>query len=325
MLKNIQIIFLLLSLVINIYSQSKEDFYQKGSETIDIAKKAIFKEVQLKDITSIYLKRQVSSVSESTFVIQVQGKPSSKIRTVKSVGEEKVSILLPDKINLQYSSENSNYNASLPAKVTTVKTRMVTNGKNAKQTTEIFRDGKLINPESYNRPIVLPKAIKTETEKIDANKPTDIFDKEDIQNDVWDKVFPIFLNDLFKSVYKFKYIGKAVSPDTKANIINLELPDRKVTLYFDEKTNLLLQIEINLQTTEFTEVKNYYFSNYQIQDGILVAKKINIETITSKKAEDVKDESDYVVKEFKTKTNEEIIIKEFKINYAFLPKEFEVN
>lgn len=326
MFRNTKIIFVLLFSVTTIYSQTKEISYQKGNEVINNATKAIYKEIQLKNIASISLRREISSVTESTFVIQIQGKLNTKIRTSKSIEEQKISLVLPDKINIQYSSENSQKNNALITNESTVKTRMVLNGKDANQKTEIFRGGKLINPENYNKPKVLPEIIKNEPKKIDTEKAVNVFDKEDIVNEIWDKVFPVFLNDLFdKTTYKYKYIGKAESPDIRASIIELEMPEKKITLYFDDKTNLLLQLELNLQTNEFTEVKKYFFSNYQIQDGILVAKKINVETVTSMNMKDVKDEGDFVVKDFKTKTTEEIIIKELKVNITFRPSEFVTN
>lgn len=117
---------------------------------------------------------------------------------------------------------------------------------------------------------------------------------------------------------QFKYLGKAKIGERKADILELvatkkeEAEAGKLRLFFDEKTHLLLMATADMTTPKGVGTAKFFFSDYQLMDGLLIAKKLNTEA--SIKGNDGS----------KQRTVQKIIIKDFKINPVFKVGTFEV-
>ena len=129
-------------------------------------------------------------------------------------------------------------------------------------------------------------------------------------------------------------MGKAQVGNKPANILEYVPTDKEkakqkeyqaigqASLFFDEKTRLLLMITAEILSRKVKIKKTYFFSDYQEMYGLLVAKRINVESLTSNDAT-----SGFMGKKTvrrSSKTIQEITVKSFKVNPVFKKGTFEV-
>ncbi len=283
--------------------QTKEvDDHEKAKIIIKHSQDAIYQGIKRENIKSLYLKTEGVSVAESTLYRADLPQPIE--RKARQNTAEDVSFEFPDKMNRIVSTFSTNKNsAENYTKVTTL-----LNADNSSINVEAVRDGRQYNPNESNE----------SQEKV---KPT----KEAILKGIASRLFPILLDLNWMNDKTFIYIGRADSGDIKADILQVEnITDKQIRYYFDEKTHLLLMITEETSQNGKWLKSSTYFDDYQLADGLMIAKKVNIELESSVAETEVQVKAEKVKMSSKSKITTETIIKELKINAAFKPDIFAI-
>jgi hypothetical protein len=170
----------------------------------------------------------------------------------------------------------------------------------------------LLNEDRYT----VWEGRRTEIQIPGQENPTDEQKKQLIQDkreEVFFILFPILLESSHLFPLEFKHVGKAELGGEKADVLEAALnKEIKIRLFFDEKTRLLkmLLTESKFKNGSESEEKRFY-SDYKNVEGLMIAKKINIET-------------KQISKRLNFQSVEELILKSVKINPTFKPSFFEV-
>lgn len=232
---------------------------EKGRQIVEEARKNIEKKSSPEGIKSIYLKINSDAASNPIF--------------------EEFSFQFPNKLYKTYSSvKNSksiyiwNGNKYLSDFELTVNGRVIRQSViNAKLSRKQEADAKKAGEET------LPDELKEIKKKI-SSLPDD--PKTMFLASMWEDVFPIILQSSFEPDAKFEYVGKAEAPNKqRADVVDVKSDYfRKLRLFFDEKTHLLLLMTVTTTIGDTEYQESLYYSDYQLMDGILVAKQIKKES-----------------------------------------------
>jgi hypothetical protein len=285
MKRAIKITFLLLFLTTNwIYAQTDPgkdtEKLKKGQEILNQARKAIDKGNVLDNLKSFYV-----NIDNSLPAGNYNGK--------------EVSIVMPDKI--REVSDLGNF-----------KVFRIVNGGKYSEDSQMTLGGEIMpslrqmggQPPKPNIPSYIEEVLPKERLEYLKKNPDEL-NKLMLEAGFWSDIFPILLTNPLNTNVKYEYVGKAESAKQRADIVDVKSNFyRKIRLIFDENTHLLLMMTFELDLAKLTTIQKYYFSNYQLTDGLLVAK-----TIKQEGEEVFKDGS-----EKKTYNPPSPVIKEIKIN-----------
>ena len=208
------------------------------------------------------------------------------------------SIVFPDKIRL--------VSILGPSKII----KILNNGKYLEDS-ELNVDGQVYSERKMGRtpskprmPSYIEEALPKDKVEFLKNNPDEL-NKLLLEENFWIDVFPILLTNPLNANVKYEYVGKAESPTQKADIVDIKSDFfRKIRLFFDENTHLLLMMTSRLDLVNSEVTEKFYFSNYELANGIMVAKGI-------------KKESESVAKDGSGKKSygpRQSVIKEVKIN-----------
>lgn len=279
----IKTIFLLLFLTTNwIYAQTDSDKdaakLEKGQEIVNLARKAIDKGSGLDNLKSFYI-----NIDESV--------PGADFRF-------EISLATPDKIRIDTILGGT-------------KTIRVFKGGKYAEDSEMIINGEPMSMRSIGAPAYKPKIPQYIEETLPKErveylkKNPDELNKLFMEETFWSNVFPILLINPLNADIKYEYVGKAESAAQRADVVDVKSNFfRKIRLFFDENTHLLLMLTKELNSTKSVYTEKYYFSDYQLMNGLLIAKT-------------VKRESELAFKDGSGKKNyglKEVVIKEIKIN-----------
>lgn len=316
--KILQVLFVSFSVVLTINSQTiKKDSqrYDKAKAIIEQSQKAIYQNIKKENVKSLYLKTEGTSAIES--VTQIEGISNPQETKSRQVTDSDISVELKDKI----SQKTFSYDEAKNSIENYSKIESVINGEKFSQNMETIIDGKAVDSNAMLNAPYVPESVKKQLkEAMEKNKPT----KETVKKNISEQLFAILLTSLLSSDKVFAYIGKAEANDRRADILEIESDTGRQTRYFfDEKTHLLLMITDEIAKGGMSVKTTQYFSDYQVMDGLMIAKKINVETESSANQEmDFMGKNTKVSSKYKTIT--ETTIKDFKINPAFKPETFAV-
>lgn len=228
---------------------------EKGIEIIENARKGIG------------IDKLISSLSS----FQLSVKSVSDLNGSERVNTKEISVLLPDKV-LFVSSTTGTFESKLTS---------IWNGEKYKKLSEfVSPDGQravrdITNQESGRD---LSKFVKDPKILEQFKKATAIDPKEKLNNDLWNEVFPLILKHPFRTNAEFNYIGKAKSADREANVVDTTTESgRSVRLLIDSKTNQLLSMTEKYKGSDGDYENNYYYSNRELMDKVLIPKKIKVE------------------------------------------------
>lgn len=264
---------------------------EKGNYIIENARKDI----------GIY---QAKSAIDS---FQLSMKSINNLKQTETTTTKEFYILLPDKI-LSISSVTKPFDS---------KSTSVLNGGKYKELSEfVSPDGQRTVRDVTNRSLnnnladfVKDKETLEKFKKASTKDP-----KEKLNNDIWSDVFPIILNHPFETKAEFKYMGIAKSVEGEANIVDTtSASGRSIRLLFDSKTNQLLSMFEKFKGFDGDYENNYYYSNRELMDKVLIPKKIKVEHKFTPPGKDAKVSYTY------------IDVLDFKINPKFKSNLFDVN
>ncbi|MBX7171244.1 MAG: hypothetical protein K1X72_09810 [Pyrinomonadaceae bacterium] len=267
-------------------------------------------------IKTIQVKSSGTSVMDSTN--RIEGESQPRLSSVKQTIDENILLEFDDKISRTTTSFSANKN---PIENFT-KIEGVLNGDKFSFKTDLISDGKRIDMNAiFNSPFMSESMKKQMKEAQEKAKPT----KESFQKSVLTELFPILLNMNWMKDKKFIYIGKAEAGEKRADILEIETDTGRQTRYFfDEKTHLLLMITDEISKDEKSSKTTTYFDDYQLFDGLLVAKKVNREIESSLENMELEVMGKKRKMSSKSKMVSETLIKEFNINPTFKPDAFTV-
>lgn len=299
----------------NIFAQNNSDKLELGKNIIKSARENIFKGQKAQEIKSIQIKTSMDTLKES--VSQVEGKSDFKKSNRETI-ETEISFALPHQIKtvaIIYGKVNPAENYS--------KMESIFDGTDYARSSDIISNGKRIDLSALiaSMPSSAPESVKKQTEVVINHTP----EKKDFLEDVWINMFPLLLDFPWDSTIEYIYLGKAQAGDTKANVVEIKSQFKsQIRLFFDEKTQLLLMMTVQSNSGDTVSRKDtHYFSNYEIADGFLVAKKININGQFIDKTRKENENLPTILGR-ENKTTSEIIVKEFKVNPTFKPNFFEI-
>lgn len=281
-------IFFILSFSLNIFSQVNDEQITKGNQIIADARKAIGAEKNLDSL-------------------QVSLKSTYEVAGAKWADGTEISVILPDKISYVYSTTTP---------FESVATSLWNGEKYKKLFESVSIDGRRIlsdvtKPRDFSN---LSKVTKDSKILENIKKVSETDPKEKLNNDLWNKVFPLILMHPLSPNAEFKYIGIAKAANGEANVVDTTSESgRLIRLLFDSKTNQLLLLIEKFKGFDGDYENNYYYSNREIVDKILIPKKIKVENKFTPTGKDTRITYQY------------IDVVEFKINPKFKPNFFDVN
>jgi hypothetical protein len=249
---------------------SENDKKLKAEQILKQAKDTISKKINLADLKGFSIQTKRSEE------LSIASRPDRKIQ---GTAETELSAMLPDKIRQTYTGDYSTNQS---------KTLLVLNGNQLHSKVDVFVDGKPVNTDFG--------AVTSKEGKI-----------SQLKYETFLTMFPITLDASWYTPLEFQYVGSAESKDGKADVIETALSNNtKYRLFFDQQTHLLLlmtQSWISKGTNKEIE-KKYFFSDYKVVDGLLVAHKVIVER--------------------DGKVVEETEVKKFQVNPTFKADFFEV-
>ncbi|MGI8469686.1 MAG: hypothetical protein ACR2N3_14675 [Pyrinomonadaceae bacterium] len=314
--------YLLLILFLSFQTITAQDLPDKAridraNEIISQARQAVYQKVKREDIKSLYLQTNGTTAMES--VTQIEGDKEPRETKLRQTLESNTSVELADKAKQEVLSFDA---AKNPAENHT-KIESLVNGEKFSQTTDMIMDGKAIDMNAiFNAPF-MPESLKKQMkEAMEKAKPT----KEKIQKSISEQLYTVLLSPLWGDDKVFVYVGKAeAGAGARADILEIESDTgRQTRWFFDEKTHLLLMITDEISKGGISAKTTQYFSDYQPVDGLLIAKKINVETETSSEPREMEIMGKKMKMSGKSKMVSEMIVKDFKINPKFKPETFAV-
>lgn len=229
---------------------------ERGRQIVEEARKAVEKKSASKDIKGIYLKIN-SNINDVSVFREFSYQFSDKLYHTYSSSENAKSITI-------WSGDKyfEDYEMILNDKVIR---QSVINAKLSKERAKKQSEG------------TLPNELK-EIEKKTSSLPSD--SKSKFLGNMWYYVFPVILQASFEPAAQFEYVGKAEAGNgQKADVVDVKSSYlRKFRLFFDEKTHLLLMMTVTAINGDNEYQERFYYSDYQLTDGILVAKRIQRES-----------------------------------------------
>ncbi len=213
---------------------------ERGNEIINLARKAVFKEIKKDDVKSIQIKKLSHGVTES--IRQVEGYDALTTST-GIISENNLSIEFPAKIKTTNISYKPNAN---PVEDYT-KIEMVSNGSEYGKGMDIIKGGKKLDLAGITAklPSSISASIKGQMTNLtgEMNKTGQNADL----GGLLPEVFPILLDAPWDPSLTFVHIGKAKAGVTRADIVEVKSISEKdqIRLFFDENTHLLLMMTVN--------------------------------------------------------------------------------
>lgn len=304
----------------NVKSQesARNEKFGKANQILKWAREAV--NTNNLDIRSVSLKRlnETSSVvTTETDGIEKPNAESDPLANSQRETSDDISYLFPDKVRISNKTQNAN------GSVDRISFRLTILNEDILETEDkIIAGGKEFSFDSIIKSGPFSSLMPKSKESSMAEK------RESFLQNFWLTIFPILLDSPWGESHTFEYVGKAESPDGRADIIDVKSNDVsdtvKIQLFFDEDSHLLLMMTV-IDNKEkegmkvFSDTK-YFFSNYERVDGFLIAKKINIESQSKTKMD--KRIMGYKLKGGNIKTTSEITLEEVKINPTFKPDTF---
>ncbi len=252
----ISILFLLISITNGNYAQEivKKDIskLERGQEIINLARKAIDKGNGLDKLKTFYINIDHTTPGQWEFTTEI-------------------SIILPGKVK-----DVTTFGATKSYEV-------FEEGKYSEDS-EMFLNGKAYSAARGGRPLIKPKIPPYFKEIFSKEKIQYLENNPDklrilsMEAAMWSDIFPILLFNPINTDVEYEYVGKAESAKQRADIIDVKSDFyRKIRLFFDEKTHLLLMMTQELDKPESKYIEKRYFSGYETVDGLLIAKRIGVD------------------------------------------------
>jgi len=307
--------FLLLAFSSAIYLQdvksTDKDRVEKGSQTVENSRKETETDKERVEkgnqiIENARKEIGVDKLISSLNSFRLSIKSASDLKDIKAVNAKEISVLLPDKILSVYST----------TKPFESKQTSVWNGEKYRKLSEfVSPDGQrtvrdITNQElsrDLSRFVKDPKIL----EKLKKAKAVD--PKENLNNDLWSEVFPLILLHP-RTKAEFKYVGKAKSVDREANVVDAITENgRSIRLLIDSTTNQLMSMAEKYKGFDGDYENNYYYSNRELVDKVLIPKKIKVERKFTPTGKDT--QTSYLY----------IDVVEFKLNPEFKKGLFDIN
>ena len=246
---------LLICLCFSLVNAQESVKIEKGKQIIEEAGRIIQKNSTSSGINGIYLKI------------------SSSINGVST--SQEFSYHSPDKLYNTYSS------------VQNAKSITIWNGNKRFEDYEMILNGKVIRQSVIDAYLAKVKTSgkgtspdKSKVTEKKANVSPDDSKIKFLEN-MWYHIFPVILQAPFEPTAQFVYIGKAEAANQqRANIVDVKSDySKKIRLFFDEKTHLLLMMNVTTDKGNGIQYQErYYYSDYQPTNGLLVAKQIQRES-----------------------------------------------
>lgn len=299
----------------NLFAQSETAKSERGKNLVKLAREKLFKETKPENVKSLQISLTEEILIESTN--QVEGKSDLK-RSRRDFIENEISLGLPNNVK----TVSVIYGKVNPAENFT-KLESVFDGTDFSNFTDTVSNGRKLDLSALiaSLPSSVPDSVKKQTSSILNQKP----EKNIYLEDLWVNIFPRLLAFPWDSSIEYIYVGKAQSGDIKADVVELKSAFKSnIKLFFDEKTNLLLMMTVQKGEGEKkSETNTYYFSNYELTNGILTAKKISIRgSSIDKNRREIEGLPATLSSE--TKTIGEVTVKDLKVNPTFKPDFFAV-
>lgn len=261
-------------------SGEENDRLTKGQEIINQARKAIDKGNVLKALKSFYINIDKTPPGEALY------------------GTE-ISITLPDKIRVTDNLVGFKVFRTVSGGKFSEDSQMTLDGETMPSLRQM--GGQPVKP---SMPSYIEENVSKERSDYLKENPDEL-NKLLMESRLWSDIFPILLFNPLNSDVKYEYVGKAESASQRADIVDVKSNFyRKIRLFFDEKTHLLLMMTVRIDTKQLASTDKYYYSDYQLTDGLLIAKSVKCENDQVSKDENRK----------KTYNPTPPVIKEVKIN-----------
>lgn len=245
-------IFFCLFSVSAVLAQGGKDGERKAD---DPQAKLHAKEILAKARNAISSKIDVSKIK--TFYLAIDGVFNGGVELIEIY---ELNIALPDKINF---FETIDYGTG---KATT--SQILNNNKSSVQQDSTSGNG---------------AKSRSSFKKIDS--PDDAWLKV-IKLETSERLLPIVLDFPFINVSEFRYLGVAVSETGKADVIEtVSANNETFRLLFDQKSyRLLMMVKIFTDEGKSFE-RNFFFSDYKENSGLMVPHKVTVKGVTSRGTE----------------------------------------
>jgi hypothetical protein len=278
----------------------------RANEILGQARAAVYQKIKVSDVKSLSLKDAGVNLVESATEVSGRGRP--QVVTFRRGIEVSIVVGSPDNIN--HTTRHFNPDVSPSENYTRIED--VLSGEQAARRTDTITQGRAFDEDKMPDVPGMPESVKKQLrERIEKRTKTT---REEILGAAAGRLFPVLLDTAWMNGKPLIYLGKADAGGTKADILEVKTNTGRQTRYFfDEKTHLLLMMTDEVSRGGLSSRVASYFSDYQLMDGLLVAKKINTETETTDERE-IEVKGKRLKASNKTKTIKEVSVREFKIN-----------
>lgn len=316
---------------------NKKTRESKAQEILALSRKAIYKDIEPEQIKSLHFKTKNTLITKSTIIVDFMGEMESR-ETEKSKieTEEAVHVDLPNKIRHTAVMREATKNQIENFIVTT----MILNGDKVFFDAKRIVDGRVLDINailnSENIPEKAKKSIRKRQEKAKATI-TKKYIKEKVLKIILTYLLynpwgedssqvkfaiptPYYLLCKYWEKDAFIYVGKAKVMGTKADVLELKSLSQKIRFFFDEKTHLLLLMTRKIKEKNTKINFSFYFSDYKLKGGVMVAGKIKYEL----KAR-VKSVLNFIVENNKAMNRKGNNLTKLKHAAEFILEKFEIN
>lgn len=294
--------------------QSNTELIEMADFVIKRVKENIYQKIVVKTIKSFFLETSSTIITESITEAEGFGEPMKK--ESRYTTNEKIWFQSATKINhlvfMYTSTENPANNYS--------KIEDILNGDEVLRKLDTVVGGEMIDINKMYTSPKFSKEFKNQMKRNLAEKTG--ITKEEIINEVSNKMFPISLDKIWIKDKKMLYVGKADVGNLEADVLEIEINTAERRKYFfDSNTHLLVMITEEFYENGKSAKTTSYFSDYQSINELIIAKKIITERETFDLREmEIKGKNIKMSNQSKVVT--ETVIEEFSINPQFAPEKF---
>jgi hypothetical protein len=297
-------------------SRTEQERIDKANEILKLAREAVYQRTKMAEVKSLSLKDAGTNVFEST--TKVEGRTQPQVVKFQRGIEESIAIRLFDKINLT----TFNFNPDISPAENYTKVEDILSGNQVSRQTDTIANGKAVETDKIPNVPNMPASVKKQLiERLEKRTTTT---KEEILRTASNRLFPLLLDTTWMNGKPLMYIGRADAGDTRADILEVKTDTgRRTRYFFDEHTHLLLMMTDEVSRGDLSSKVSAHYSDYQLVDGLMIAKKINTEMETTDEKEiEVKGKT--LKASNKSKTIREMNVREFKVNPKSKPELFAV-
>lgn len=297
-------------------SGPNEERVARADEILSQARAAVYQKVKAAEVKSLSLKDEGINAVEST--TNVDGRTRPQVVKFRRGVEQTLDVGQFDKLNLT----TVYFNPDLAPAENYTKVEDTLSGEQASRSTHTIVNGRESDADRLPNLPAMPESVKAQLKESAARRTRTT--KDEILRTASARLFSLLLDAAWLNGRSLAYVGKAEAGGGRADVLEVQASTgRQTRFFFDENTHLLLMMTDEVSRGGLSSKASTYFSDYQLMNGLLVARKIYAEAETTEEKE-IEVTGKKLRASNVTRTVREIRVTECKVNPKFKPGTFAV-